>query len=73
MRFYTATAVISGYDEEGALQQHITPPLHAVVNPEEKRRIIGDTFINVAKEAMMELDLEASQIYLAQGGCLPCS
>ena len=67
IRFYTGTAIISHYDEEGLLQQHMTMPLHAVTNPEEKRKIIGDTFIKVASEVMTELDLEASQIYLAQG------
>ena len=66
-RFYTSTAVVSSYDEEGVLQQHMTPPLHAVFNPEEKRRIIGDTFIKVANEAMEDLDLQADQIFLAQG------
>ncbi len=58
--------MISNY-EDGVLQQHMTPPLHAVTAPEDKRRIIGDTFIKVANETMLELNLEANQIFLAQG------
>ena len=67
VRFYTSTAIISCYDEEGGVQQHVTAPLHAVVSPEEKRKIIGDTFIKVANEAMLDLDLQANQVFLAQG------
>lgn len=67
VRFYTGTAIISCYDEEGGVQQHVTAPLHAVVSPEEKRKIIGDTFIKVANEAMLDLDLQANQVFLAQG------
>lgn len=67
VRFYTSSAIVPCYDEEGALQQHVTAPLHCVASPEEKRKIIGDTFIKVANEAIMELNLQASQIFLAQG------
>ena len=59
--------MVTGLDEEGMLQQQVTPPLHAVTNPEEKRKIIGDTFIKVADEALVELDLQANEIFLAQG------
>lgn len=71
VRFSTGTAIISSCDDEGMLQHHVTMPLHTVVNPEEKRKIIGDTFIKVANEAMMDLDLEADQIFLAQGTLRP--
>ena len=60
------------------MQQHVTAPLHSVTSPEEKRKIIGDTFIKVANEAMIELELQASQVFLAQGmlgvsrSCLLC-
>ena len=52
------------------MQQHVTAPLHAVTNPEEKRRIIGDTFIKIANEAMLDLDLQADKVFLAQGELL---
>ena len=67
IRFYTSSAVVMGFDEEGALQQQVTAPLHSVTNPEEKRKIIGDTFIKVADEALIQLDLQANEIFLAQG------
>ena len=65
--------MVTGFDEEGMLQQQMTAPLHAVTNPEEKRKIIGDTFIKVADEALVELDLQANEIFLAQGefNCSP--
>ena len=70
LRFYTSGTVISGFDEDGLMQQHVTAPLHAVTNPEEKRRIIGDTFIKIANEAMLDLDLQADKVFLAQGKLL---
>ena len=33
--------------QDGSIQQRITAPLHSVTDPEEKRRIIGDTFMKV--------------------------
>ena len=66
LRFYTSAVIVSSVDD-GIIQQHMTPPLHAVTNPEEKRKIIGDTFIKVANEAMLELNLQAEHVFLAQG------
>lgn len=44
-------------------------PLHSVVNPEEKRKIIGDTFIKVIMKEIQNLSL--NDYFLAQGTLRP--
>jgi len=44
-----------------------TLPLHQVIRPQEKRAIIGDTFIRVTREQMAELGLTMDQTFLVQG------
>ncbi len=39
----------------------------AVVNPEEKRKIIGDVFIRVAEETWQEMKLNPDEFLLCQG------
>lgn len=41
------------------------------INPEEKRKIIGDTFVKVANDIMRELKLNPDEVYLAQGTLRP--
>jgi len=45
--------------------------LDAVVNPEEKRQIIGDTFMTVADQAVAKLKLPTDSVLLAQGTLRP--
>lgn len=47
-----------------------TPPLSKTVSPEDKRRIIGDTFINCKDKIMKELELD-SDMFFAQGTLRP--
>ena len=54
------------------VQQHLTAPLQCVINPEEKRKIIGDTFMKVADETLSELNLDAKEVFLAQGEGRAC-
>lgn len=42
-----------------------------VINPEEKRKIIGDTFVKVSNEIMRELKLNPDEVLLAQGTLRP--
>lgn len=44
-----------------------TLPLHQVIRPQEKRAIIGDTFIRVTREQMAELGLTMDNTFLVQG------
>eukprot|EP01113_Clastostelium_recurvatum_P029196 TRINITY_DN3523_c0_g1_i8.p1 TRINITY_DN3523_c0_g1~~TRINITY_DN3523_c0_g1_i8.p1 ORF type:complete len:717 (+),score=137.64 TRINITY_DN3523_c0_g1_i8:174-2153(+) len=49
----------------------LTPPLHQAINPEEKRKIIGDTFMKVADMEIAKLGLKAEDVFLAQGTLRP--
>jgi len=46
-------------------------PLHSVVLPEEKRKIIGDTFMKVSDNIMKKLNLDPETTLLAQGTLRP--
>lgn len=59
--FAEATTVIDGV---------MTPPLNQAVNPQQKRKIIGDTFIRVRDTIIQELDLPEDSV-LAQGSLRP--
>lgn len=48
-----------------------TPLLCYAINPEEKRKIIGDTFVKVSNQIVHELQLDPSQVVLAQGTLRP--
>lgn len=42
-----------------------------VTAPEEKRKIIGDTFINISKDLISQLDLNPDDVFLGQGTLRP--
>ncbi|KAJ1470985.1 hypothetical protein T484DRAFT_1845737, partial [Baffinella frigidus] len=46
-------------------------PLISTTSPEDKRMIIGDTFMRVTEAAVRDLKLDADRIYLAQGTLRP--
>lgn len=48
-----------------------TQMLCFTINPEEKRKIIGDTFVKEVNEVIKELKLVAENVYLAQGTLRP--
>lgn len=54
-----------------ALYNTETPMLCFSINPEEKRKIIGDTFVKVANEILKELKLNPDEVFLAQGTLRP--
>lgn len=60
--FLNATTEINGEQ---------TKPLSEVTDPEEKRKIIGDTFMVVAQQAIEDLGLKAEEVVLAQGTLRP--
>lgn len=41
------------------------------MNPEEKRQIIGDTFMKIADEIICEMNLKPEDVYLGQGTLRP--
>lgn len=48
-----------------------TKLLCLTTNPEEKRKIIGDVFVNVANEIISEMNLQPEDVFLAQGTLRP--
>lgn len=48
-----------------------TPMLCFAINPEEKRKIVGDTFVKVANDAIKELNLNPDEVFVAQGTLRP--
>jgi GMP synthase (glutamine-hydrolysing) len=61
-QFYAATTKIHGVE---------TPPLRGVTDPEVKRAIIGDTFMQVMDRVIADLDLDPDNTVLAQGTLRP--
>jgi GMP synthase (glutamine-hydrolysing) len=60
--FSAATTTIDGVE---------TQALGVTVQPEEKRKIIGDTFMVVTQRMCDKLGLKADEVYLAQGTLRP--
>lgn len=52
-------------------RSHLTNLLCNTTNPEEKRKIIGDTFIRVANALIQQLELDPSEVFLGQGTLRP--
>lgn len=48
-----------------------TSRLDSTINPEWKRKIIGDTYMKVSEEEVQKLGLKFSDVYLAQGTLRP--
>ena len=60
--FYTATTTVKGQP---------TLPLSRTINPEHKRKIIGDTFMHVSNAHIASLQLDPATTLLAQGTLRP--
>lgn len=71
-RFLNSTTTVP---EPGAAPnsvRHLTTPLLCrTTHPEHKRKIIGDTFVNVANEVISELGLDVDSVLLGQGTLRP--
>eukprot|EP01135_Chromosphaera_perkinsii_P003855 Nk52_evm3s259 gene=Nk52_evmTU3s259 len=67
-RFYNSTTVITNAKTK---ESYTTAKLKETVLPEEKRKIIGDTFMHVANDAVKELNLNPEDVFLAQGTLRP--
>ena len=67
LTFSNSTTTMNYYDHEGQVHRQLTPYLHMVTNAEEKRHIIGDTFMKIAKEILQDLSCKGHCVYLAQG------
>ena len=68
--FYGASTRLDPARGEPATRFRRSRPLCSTVDPEEKRRIIGDTFMRVANDMIDELKLKPQDVYLGQGKLL---
>jgi len=66
--FFSATTVVA---DPRTQKSYTTKPLRETHQPEEKRRIIGDTFMHVSERITKELGLSPDHTYLAQGTLRP--
>ena len=64
-------AGLTFYDAFTTVQGRQTMSLCRTVNPEEKRRIIGDTFVKVADQTANDLNLTWDNLLLGQGTLRP--
>lgn len=55
----------------GSLYTTETPLLSMTINPEDKRKIIGDVFMKVSSEVIRELKMRPEDVFLAQGTLRP--
>eukprot|EP00124_Ichthyophonus_hoferi_P001272 Ihof_evm9s62 gene=Ihof_evmTU9s62 len=64
--FYNGTTLIGKNSD-----RYETPKLKETAEPEEKRKIIGDTFMKVGEQVIKEYKLNPDEVFLAQGTLRP--
>ncbi|KAM7413380.1 hypothetical protein PAMA_020666 [Pampus argenteus] len=69
--FYNGTTTLPISEEDRTPRKRISKTLNMTTNPEEKRKIIGDTFVKVANEVIGEMNLNPEEVFLAQGTLRP--
>jgi len=70
-RFYNGTTELPVDRRDPSKGKRKTKILCQTVAPEEKRKIIGDTFMKVADEVVAELKLNPDDVFLGQGTLRP--
>ncbi|KAI1309390.1 GMP synthase [Halotydeus destructor] len=70
LQFYNATTMVP-VDKKDPTRKRSTKALCETVQPEEKRQIIGDTFIRIAQEIISSLNLKPEDVFLGQGTLRP--
>lgn len=69
--FYNGTTTVPVNKKDPTGRRRTTGMLCMTSNPEDKRRIIGDTFMRVANEVIADLNLKPEDVFLAQGTLRP--
>ncbi|CAJ0939580.1 unnamed protein product [Ranitomeya imitator] len=69
--FYNGTTTLPISEEDRTPRKRISKTLNMTTNPEEKRKIIGDTFVKIANEVIGEMNLNPDEVFLAQGTLRP--
>ncbi|KAK8379829.1 hypothetical protein O3P69_019663 [Scylla paramamosain] len=70
-QFYDGVTSIPVDPSDPMGRKRVTNLLCMTFSPEEKRKIIGDTFIKVANEVIAEMNLRAEEVMLGQGTLRP--
>ncbi|XP_042232119.1 GMP synthase [glutamine-hydrolyzing]-like isoform X1 [Homarus americanus] len=70
-QFYDGVTSIPVDSTDPMGRKHVTNLLCMTISPEEKRKIIGDTFIKVANEVISEMNLRTEEVMLGQGTLRP--
>lgn len=70
-QFYTGTTSVPIDKNNPNSRKRKTSALNTTSNPEDKRKIIGDTFMRVANEVIEELNLKPEDVFLGQGTLRP--
>ncbi|KAK2180280.1 hypothetical protein NP493_448g02000 [Ridgeia piscesae] len=70
-QFYTATTMFPHGRKDGKFRKQKSDILNQCADPEEKRMIIGDTFMRIANELTEKLNLSTEEVILAQGTLRP--
>ncbi|CAH1256849.1 GMPS [Branchiostoma lanceolatum] len=70
-QFYNGKTYVPINKAEPKGKKRETDQLNRTTNPEDKRRIIGDTFMKVADEVISEMNLNPEEVFLAQGTLRP--
>lgn len=68
-KFFKASTIVR--NTNSALYNIETPMLCFTIDPEDKRKIIGDTFLKIANETIKELNLDPNDVFVAQGTLRP--
>jgi len=69
--FSNGSTTVPETGANGVLRKRATGLLCRTTHPEQKRNIIGDTFIKVANEVISELNLRPEEVLLGQGTLRP--
>lgn len=48
-------------------ERELARPYKMTTSPEEKGKIVGDTFVKIANEVIGEMNLKPEEVFLAQG------
>ncbi|GAB6018698.1 hypothetical protein CHUAL_000374 [Chamberlinius hualienensis] len=69
--FYTASTNVAFDKKNPDFRVRTTPLLCTTPDPEDKRQIIGDTFVKIASEVMVFSNLKPEETFLGQGTLRP--
>lgn len=67
----SGTTTMPDDNKKTGTKVRLTKMLCQTMNPEEKRKIIGDVFVKVANEVIADLNLRPDEVFLGQGTLRP--